>query len=248
MIEIKNLHHRYPDGTLALKGIDLRISQGEFLLICGSNGSGKTTLMRLISGLFTPTNGSIRIASPTATDAPHGARPFIGMVFQDADSQIVGETVREDVSFGPENLGLPPDKVAESVNWALRLMGLEAISEKPCYLLSGGEKRRLAIAGVLAMGPDIILFDEPFSHLDYPAIREVLRHMITLHQKGHTLVVTTHDVEKVIAHVDRVAIIHQGELKAAGPPDDMVTELSQFGIRPPCYALLGRERISWLNG
>ena len=248
MIEIKNLHHRYPDGTHALKGIDLRISQGEFLLICGSNGSGKTTLMRLISGLFTPTNGSIRIASPTATDAPHGARPFIGMVFQDADSQIVGETVREDVSFGPENLGLPPDKVAESVNWALRLMGLEAISEKPCYLLSGGEKRRLAIAGVLAMGPDIILFDEPFSHLDYPAIREVLRHMITLHQKGHTLVVTTHDVEKVIAHVDRVAIIHQGELKAAGPPDDMVTKLSRFGIRPPCYALLGQERISWLNG
>jgi len=247
MIEIKNLHHRYPDGTHALKGIDLRISQGEFLLICGSNGSGKTTLMRLISGLFTPTNGSIRIASPTATDAPHGARPFIGMVFQDADSQIVGETVREDVSFGPENLGLPPDKVAESVNWALRLMGLEAISEKPCYLLSGGEKRRLAIAGVLAMGPDIILFDEPFSHLDYPAIREVLRHMITLHQKGHTLVVTTHDVEKVIAHVDRVAIIHKGELKAAGPPDNMVTELSRFGIRPPCYALLGQERISWLN-
>ena len=248
MIEIKNLHHRYPDGTHALKGIDLRISQGEFLLICGSNGSGKTTLMRLISGLFTPTNGSIRIASPTATDAPHGARPFIGMVFQDADSQIVGETVKEDVSFGPENLGLPPDKVAESVNWALRLMGLEAISEKPCYLLSGGEKRRLAIAGVLAMGPDIILFDEPFSHLDYPAIREVLRHMITLHQKGHTLVVTTHDVEKVIAHVDRVAIIHQGELKAAGPPDGMVTKLSRFGIRPPFYAILGGERISWLNG
>jgi len=277
MIEIENLHHRYPDGTHALKGIDLSISQGEFLLICGSNGSGKTTLMRLISGLFKATSGSIRVepyghspwhpssrpsgatsrpenspsaagvTPPTATDSANEARHFIGMVFQDADSQIVGETVREDVSFGPENLGLPPDKVAERVNWAIRLMGLEAISEKPCYLLSGGEKRRLAIAGVLAMGPEIILFDEPFSHLDYPAIQEVLRHMITLHQKGHTLVVTTHDVEKVIAHVDRVAIIHKGELMAAGPPDDMVAKLSRFGIRPPCYALLGRERISWLN-
>jgi energy-coupling factor transporter ATP-binding protein EcfA2 len=247
MIDIKDLHYRYPDGTHALKGIDLSISRGEFLLICGSNGSGKTTLMRLISGLFKATTGSIRVTSPNATDSPNGAQHFIGMVFQDADSQIVGETVREDVSFGPENLGLPPDKVAERVTWAIRLMGLEAISEKPCYLLSGGEKRRLAIAGVLAMGPEIILFDEPFSHLDYPAIQEVLRHMITLHQKGHTLVVTTHDVEKVIAHVDRVAIIHKGELKAAGPPDDMVTKLSRFGIRPPCYALLGRERISWLN-
>jgi energy-coupling factor transporter ATP-binding protein EcfA2 len=247
MIEIKNLHHRYPDGTHALRGIDLSISQGEFLLICGSNGSGKTTLMRLISGLFKATTGSIRVTPPTETGSPYQTRHFIGMVFQDADSQIVGETVREDVSFGPENLGLPPDKVAERVNWALRLMGLEIISEKPCYLLSGGEKRRVAIAGVLAMGPDIILFDEPFSHLDYPATQEVLRHMITLHQKGHTLVVTTHDVEKVIAHVDRVAIIHQGELKVAGPPDDMVAKLSRFGIRPPCYALLGRERISWLN-
>ena len=248
MIEIENLHHRYPDGTHALKGIDLRISQGEFLLICGSNGSGKTTLMRLLSGLFTPTNGFIRVTSPTETGSPGNTRPFIGMVFQDADSQIVGETVREDLSFGPENLGFPPNTIAERVNWALRLMGLEAISEKPCYLLSGGEKRRVAIAGVLAMGPEIILFDEPFSHLDYPAIQEVLRHMISLHQKGHTLVVTTHDVEKVIAHVDRVAIIHRGELKAAGPPDDMVSKLSQFGVRPPCYALLGRERISWLNG
>jgi len=248
MIEIENLHHRYSDGTHALRGIDLRIPQGEFLLICGSNGSGKTTLMRLISGLFKATTGSIRVIPPTATDASSDrARHFIGLVFQDADSQIVGETVREDISFGPENLGLPPDEVAERVNWALRLMGLDPISEKPCYLLSGGEKRRVAIAGVLAMGPDIILFDEPFSHLDYPAIQEVLRHMIALHQKGHTLVVTTHDVEKVIAHVDRVAIIHQGELKAAGPPDDMVTKLSRFGIRPPCYALLGQERISWLN-
>ena len=92
-------------------------------------------------------------------------------------------------------------------------MKLEALSEKPCYLLSGGEKKRLAIAGVLAMRPEIILFDEPFSHLDYPGIQEVLRHMVHLHREGHTLVVTTHDVEKVIAHVDRMAIIHEGELK-----------------------------------
>ena len=247
MIEIKNLHHRYPDGTHALKGIDLTISKGEFLLICGPNGSGKTTLIRLISGLFKPTSGSVRINGLNEAHSSKEVRRLIGMVFQDAECQIVGETVREDVSFGPENLGLPPDEITERVNWALRLMGLEELSEKPCYLLSGGEKRRLAIAGVLAMRPEIILFDEPFSHLDYPAIQEVLKHMIHLHREGHTLVVTTHDVEKVIAHVDRIAIIHKGELKAAGPPDDVVTKLSQFGVRPPCYTLLGRERISWLN-
>jgi biotin transport system ATP-binding protein len=169
------------------------------------------------------------------------------MVFQDPDSQIVGETVREDVLFGPENLGLPVEEITDRVNWALRVMGLERLSEKPCYLLSGGEKRRLSIAGVLAMRPKTILFDEPFSFLDYPGIQEVLKHMVNLHREGHTILVATHDVEKVIAHVNRIAIIHQGELKVAGPPEELVTKLSNFGIRPPCYALIGSGKVSWLE-
>jgi energy-coupling factor transporter ATP-binding protein EcfA2 len=247
MIEIRNLHHHYPDGTHALKGIDLTISDGEFLLICGPNGSGKTTLIRLICGLFKPTTGSIRINGLYDAYTSKEIRHLVGMVFQDPDSQIVGETVREDVAFGPENLGLSPKETIQRVDWALRVMGLENISEKPCYLLSGGEKRRLSIAGVLAMKPQVILFDEPFSHLDYPGIREVLKYMIQFHREGHTLVVTTHDVEKVISHVDRIAIIHDGKLKGAGLPEGLISELPRFGIRPPCYALLGGEKISWLN-
>lgn len=97
------------------------------------------------------------------------------------------------------------------------------------------------------MRPQTILFDEPFSHLDYPGIQEILKHMIRLHREGHTLIVATHDVEKVIAHVDRIAIIHDGELKAAAPPEELLLELSRFGVRPPCYALIGGERISWLT-
>jgi len=247
MIEIRNLHHHYPDGTHALKGIDLTIAEGEFLLICGPNGSGKTTLIRLICGLLKPTVGSIRLNGLKDPHASQEIRRLVGMVFQDADSQIVGETVREDVAFGPENLGLSPDEITERVDWALHVMGLENLSEKPCYLLSGGEKRRLSIAGVLAMKPQIILFDEPFAHLDYLGIQEVLKHMVHLHCQGHTLVVTTHDVEKVIAHVDRICIIHDGELKAAGLPEELLRELPRFGIRPPCYALFGKEKISWLN-
>ena len=247
MIEIKNLHHQYPDGTRALKGIDLTISDGEFLLICGPHGSGKTTLIRLISGLLKPTAGSLHVNGLNPVSDSREVRRLVGMVFQDPDSQIVGETVKEDIAFGPENLGLPVEEITERVDWALRVMGLKELSEKACYLLSGGEKRRLAIAGVLAMRPQVILFDEPFSFLDYPGIREVLKHMVHLHQEGHTLVVTTHDVEKVVAHVDRIAIIHDGELKVVGPPEELMMKLSQFGIRPPCYALLGRERISWLS-
>ena len=247
MIEIQNLHHHYPDGTHALKGINLTIQKGEFLLICGPNGSGKTTLIRLISGLFKPTSGSIHINGFDTLNDSKKVRGLMGMVFQDPDSQIVGETVREDVAFGPENLGLPLKEITERVNWALQVMGLKTLSEKPCYLLSGGEKRRLSIAGVLAMRPQVILFDEPFSFLDYPGIQEVLRHMVHFHREGHTLIVTTHDVEKVVANVDRIAIIHDGELKVAGPPEELIMKLPQFGIRPPCYALLGKEKVSWLE-
>ena len=248
MIEIQNLHLKYPDGTHALRGIHLHISKGEFLLICGANGSGKTTLIRLICGLLKPTSGLIRI---NGVDHPYAAKEIhqqVGMVFQESDSQIVGETVREDVAFGPENLGLSQEEISHRVEWALRVMKLEELAEKPCYLLSGGEKKRLAIAGVLAMKPQIILFDEPFSHLDYPGIQEVLKHMVHLHREGHTLVVTTHDVEKVIAHVDRMAILHEGEIQAMGPPEDLLTKLVHFGVRPPCYAIFGKEKVSWLNG
>ncbi|NWG03921.1 MAG: ABC transporter ATP-binding protein [Syntrophaceae bacterium] len=247
MIEIQHLHHRYPDGTLALKGIDLTISDGEFLLICGPNGSGKTTLIRLITGLYKPTSGSIHVNGFNTLHHSKEVCGLMGMVFQDPDSQIVGETVREDIAFGPENLGLPLKEISNRVDWALRVMGLEPLSEKPCYLLSGGEKRRLTIAGVLAMRPQVILFDEPFSFLDYSGIQEVLRHMIQLHREGHTLIVTTHDVEKVAPHVDRIAILHNGELKLIGPPEDLLIRLPQFGIRPPCYTLLGGKKISWLE-
>ena len=247
MIEIRNLHYRYPDGTHALKNINLKISDGEFLLICGPNGSGKTTLIRLISSLLKPTTGSIHINGHDILRPLKETRTRVGMVFQDPDSQIVGETVREDVAFGPENIGLPAEEIRERVEWALGVMGLKNLSEKPCYLLSGGEKRRLAIAGVLAMRPQVILFDEPFSFLDYPGIQEVLKHMVHLNRDRHTLVITTHDVEKVIAHVDRIAIINDGELKTVGPPEEVITRLLSFGIRPPCYALLGREKISWLE-
>jgi len=247
MIEIRDLCHDYPDGTHALKGIDLTIPKGQFLLICGPNGSGKTTLIRLISGILRPTSGAVHVNGLDPVHNSREVRRLVGMVFQDPDSQIIGETVREDIAFGPENLGLSTEEVNERVDSALQVMGLKDLSEKPCYLLSGGEKRRLSIAGVLAMRPQVILFDEPFSFLDYPGIQEVLKHMIRLHREGHTLLVTTHDVEKVIAHIDRIAVIQDGKLKVEGPPEELAMILSHFGIRPPCYAIFGKERLSWLN-
>ncbi len=247
MIQIRNLHYRYPDGTYALRGINLHIEKGEFLLICGPNGSGKTTLLRTMSGLLKPSHGSILVNGVDSFGDSSKTRQKVGIVFQDPDSQIVGETVREDVAFGPENLGLSQKEVEERVRGATEKMGLQGLLEKPCYLLSGGEKRRVALAGVMAMNPEIILFDEPFANLDYQGIQEVLRYMIQLHREGHTLIITTHDVEKVIAHIDRIAILQYGKVQALGPPENLVKDLSLFGVRPPCYVLLGGEKLSWLE-
>ncbi len=246
MIEIKNLHHHYPDGTYALRGIDLTISKGELFLICGPNGSGKTTLLRIIAGLIRPSKGYININGFSPDSMIF--RRMVGVIFQDPDAQIIGETVREDISFGPENMGLKKREIEERVDRAIARMGLKGLEEKPCYLLSGGEKRRLAIAGVMAMNPEVLLFDEPFSHLDYPGISELLKYLIQLHKEGHTIIITTHDIEKIITHVDRIAVLKDGEIKASGPPEeDLLKALPSFGVRPPCYIILKGRKISWLD-
>jgi biotin transport system ATP-binding protein len=245
MIEIRDIWYKYADGTAALKGISLDIPDGEFLLICGPNGSGKTTLIRLFNGLLKPHLGSIRVDGLDPVENGRDVVRKVGMVFQDADSQIVGETVREDVAFGPENMGLRPEKVNEQVAAALMSVGLEEMAEKPCYRLSGGEKRRVAIAGALAMQSRILVLDEPFANLDYSGVCQVMQHILDLHQKGHTIILTTHDVEKAIAHAQRVAILFKGELKALGPPQSIISELSAYSIRPPGKGFLGGRKFPW---
>jgi biotin transport system ATP-binding protein len=246
MISLHDLSYSYPDGTPALKGITLTIHDGEFLLVCGPNGSGKTTLIRHLNGLLKASSGTILVDGRDPASAEREVMQLVGMVFQDADSQIVGETVAEDVAFGPENLGLSPDEVNLRVTAALDLVGLTSLQHRPCHLLSGGEKRRVAIAGVLAMQSRILVFDEPFANLDYRGVRQVLEQILKLHGSGHTVIVATHDVEKVIAHADRVAVIAMGQLKALAPPQTIIPELQQYHIRPPCYSLLGERPISWL--
>jgi biotin transport system ATP-binding protein len=247
MIAIEDLEYRYPDGTIALQGVSFSIEAGEFLVICGPNGSGKTTLLRHLNGLLTPTRGTVRVAGFDTVKHGVQVRQLVGMVFQDADCQIVAETVAEDVAFGPENLGLAADEVAFKVKQALSAMGIQDLGQKPIHRLSGGEKRRVAIAGVLAMEPRVIVFDEPFASLDYSGVQQVLREILKLHRHGHTIVVTTHDLEKVIAHAERLAILFQGSLQVLSSPQDLLSELPKFGIRPPCYALLGGRVLSWLT-
>lgn len=247
LIEIKDLCHRFSDGTQGLDHINLTVQEGEFVVIAGRNGSGKTTLLRHLNGLLLPDSGYVKVAGVSVSDDPIRARQMVGMVFQDADSQIIGETVYDDVAFGPENLCLKRSEINERVAMALKAGNLTDLADRRPHLLSGGEKRRLSIAGILAMNPKIVVFDEPFSNLDYPGVKQVLKQILFLHRSGRTILVTTHDLEKVLAHANRLIIMADGRIVRDGLPDQIVREAESFGVRQPYASRMGMELGSWLN-
>jgi len=247
IIEIRNLTHRFPDGTVGLRNVNLAFHETTLTVIAGENGSGKTTLLKHLNALLKTTEGTVFLeGEPVEKDLLH-TRKTVGLVFQNPDLQILGETVYDDVAFGPENLLLDPQTVKTRVMAALDSVGLADRIHRQPHLLSGGEKRLLAIAGVLAMQPKILALDEPFSGLDYSGIRKVLQHILALHRTGCTLIVTTHDVEKIIAHADRLVVMQNGSVAADGAPLDIVLALERFGVRAPCSVRWGKDFESWLR-
>ncbi|MBW1840950.1 MAG: ABC transporter ATP-binding protein [Deltaproteobacteria bacterium] len=247
IIEIENLSHCFSNGVYGIEGIHLTIQEGTLVVIGGQNGSGKTTLLRHLNALLLPSSGVVRLNNIPVSENPAKARQMVGMVFQDADSQIIGETVYDDVAFGPENLCLDRGEVEIRVADALRTVGLTTLAHQRPHILSGGEKRRLAIAGVLAMKPRVLVFDEPFSNLDYPGVRQILAQAIALKRAGHTIIVATHDLEKIIAHADHLVIMKEGKVVRNGLPGEVVKEVEGFGVREPCDSRRGMEIASWLS-
>lgn len=248
IIITEHLSHRFKDGTDALKEISLTIDQGAFVVLCGANGSGKTTLLKHFNGLMRPTAGAVRVEGVRLGRNTRKARQTVGLVFQNADAQIVGETVAVDVAFGPENLKLNRDIVDQRVDEALHMTGLTHYSQKPPHTLSGGEKRRLAIAGVLAMQPKVLLLDEPFANLDWPSTRQVLSQLIDLHRQGTTIVVATHDIEKIVAHANRLIVLNQGSIALDGEPVSTARQVEQYGVRVPCALQMGADITPWVDG
>lgn len=216
IVEAKNLHHTYPDGTIALRDITFKITHGESVGIIGANGAGKSTLLHHLNGTLTPTAGSIIIGDfPVTKETLPSIRRTVGMVFQNPDDQLFMPTVYDDVAFGPLNLGLRGEALEQAVTHSLAAVGAENLRDKPPYNLSGGEKKRVAIATVLSMSPDILVMDEPTSGLDPFARRQLIA---LLDDFKHTKIFTSHDLDMILELCQRIIILHEGRIVADDSP------------------------------
>ncbi len=240
LFRLENLTHQYSDGTIALNNVSLSFDKGERIALLGTNGSGKTTLLHHLNGILKPTLGNIYYEDkPLRYDSKSllELRRRVGFVFQDPNDQLFAPTVKQDVAFGPLNLGVPVEQVKKSVDEALRTVGMAEFMEKPPHFLSLGQKKRVALAGVLAMQPEVIIMDEPTSNLDPRATSEILHLLVKLNKEaGITLLLATHDVDMVPLFANKLYILSKGELVSAGSPKELFSNtemIRSVNLRSP---------------
>ena len=245
IVEAKEISYSYRGEnsiTPALSGVTIHVKKGEFVAIIGHNGSGKSTFAKHINALFLPDSGTVTVAGMDTKDENKvwEIRRTAGMVFQNPDNQLVATIVEEDVAFGPENLGVPPEQIRKRVDDALSEVGMVEFKGRAPHMLSGGQKQRVAIAGVLAMQPDVIVFDEPTAMLDPEGRAEVLLTIRELHEQGKSIVLITHNMEEAL-QADRVVIMTGGQIALSGTPREVFANekaLSEAGLSAPPHITL----------
>jgi len=244
VLETKDVSYKYPDGTPALKDVNFHASKGEIVALLGPNGAGKSTLFLHFNGILRPSSGKIMVEEvPLNYDkkAIMKVRQKVGIVFQNPDDQLFAPTVAEDVAFGPLNIGLDQDEVEKRVAESLKRVGMAGFEKKPPHHLSGGQKKRVAIAGILAMRPGIMVLDEPTSGLDPKGASQILHILHQLNQEGMTIVISTHDVDLVPLYASQVYIISDGHIIKEGTPQDVfgdVETIRNANLRLPRIAHL----------
>ncbi len=232
ILQARGLHYAYVGGAPALRGVDLDIRAGERLALLGPNGAGKTTLLLHLNGTLTPLSGEIRLEGLAVDYGRRGLmswRQKVGIVFQNPDDQLFAATVSQDVSFGPLNLGLPDQEVRRRVDEALASLEISDLRDRPTHMLSFGQKKRAAIAGVLAMRPRMLILDEPTAGLDSSGTEHLLEACERLHQSGTTLVLATNDIDLAYGWADEVVVLHQGAVVGRGRPERILQDDAVLG-------------------
>ncbi|MDR3223427.1 MAG: ATP-binding cassette domain-containing protein [Methanobrevibacter sp.] len=228
MIEARNIKYKYPDGTIALNNINFSVIKGDIVALVGPNGAGKSTLFLHFNGIFTPTEGEILIDEEKLNYDKKSlikARQKVGIVFQNPDDQLFAPTVEEDVAFGPLNLGKSLSEVTSIVEESLKKVDMVGFEKRPPHHLSGGEKKRIAIAGILAMNPEIMILDEPTAGLDPKGASQILKLLYSLNKEGITIVISTHDVDLVPIYSKRLIVINNGTIVKEGTPQEVFADI-----------------------
>ena len=228
VIETKDITYEYPDGTKALDKVNFNVDEGKIVALLGPNGAGKSTLFLHFNGILSPSTGSVIIDEETVKYNKKDLmqiRQKVGIVFQNPDDQLFAPTVLEDVAFGPMNMGLSKEEVEARVKEALLRVGMEGFEKKPPHHLSGGQKKRVAIAGILAMKPKIMVLDEPTSGLDPKGASQILRLLYKLNHEGITIVISTHDVDLVPLYASKVYIISEGKIIKEGTAPEVFEDV-----------------------
>ncbi|MDA8212577.1 MAG: ATP-binding cassette domain-containing protein [Clostridia bacterium] len=244
LIEVKDLAFWYKDGTQALQGLSLRIPRGKKAAILGPNGAGKSTLLLHLNGIHLAQEGSVLFDGELISSKnERWIRSKVGLVFQDPDDQVFSTTVWEDVAFGPTNMGLAKAEIAKRVHDSLVAVGMLAHKDKAPHHLSYGQKKRVAIAGVLAMDPEVIILDEPVAFLDPQGKDSVFSILDELNQKGTTIVIATHDVDLAVEWVDEIIIIKDGRCLAQGGTELLTDEsiVAEAQLRFPIITKVFRQ-------
>jgi energy-coupling factor transport system ATP-binding protein len=240
MIEVKDIYFNYPNGVEALKGVSINVKDGEFLAVMGQNGAGKTTLVKHFNGLLKPTKGKVfvddvdTIKVSVATLARN-----VGFVFQNPDHQLFNETVEQEIAFALKNFGFKEDVVENRVTWALNLLSLTQYRTTSPFMLSGGERKRVALASVLAWDPKILILDEPTIGQDYQQKEKLRQFILQLRTQKKTIIIVTHDVEFVAECNPRVLLMREGKIIADGEAKIILTNLqvlTEASIVPPQIA------------
>ena len=237
MIKIKDLHFEYPTGVKALKGINLTVDDGAFLAIMGQNGAGKTTLVKHFNGLLKPTSGDVEVDGVNTKKASVAQlAQNVGFVFQNPDNQLFCESVEEEVAFALRNFGFDENTVNKQVDWALNLLDVTRYRKKSPFMLSGGERKRVALASILAWNPKIIILDEPTIGQDHQQKEKLRQFIVQLNTQKRTVIVVSHDIEFVAECKPRIVLMTEGKVVADGLAENILTNaklVQQASVVPP---------------